>query len=1096
MSLALPGRVEQAREFTQIQSVMLHAIKGIGDSIMKDGNVREGCEISMDGNNVIVHKGKVYLNGQVRLVDETEITLKGKGEEVIGVKLLQKIVTEVEDPTLRDPAQGYDNYHQPGAHRLKESVLVVANDPQSTPIFRFKEGVLLRDEEKPQVDVISDILARRSFDESGNYLVNGMEIVNKGKSTSDEVLAMVESGKAYVRGYEVTKPMSTPVWIPKALATRSVIAEPKIYNTGTERYSINSVPIKEIKRLTAIVQVTKNIVRGNVVGGVDYLPDTPVVDVVEVKQGDTTYAKGVDYQVTADGIDWSLSGNEPSIGTTYQVTWKYNKLLVQNTDYKITREDGKEYIDFTESSSKPVPGSSFTIDYSFYLARKDLIAVDYTGDIKVISGTPDTIRAVSAPYVTDTSLLRLGTILLPPNSDDLIITNNAVTKMTVEKLYELVNRLETVEYNQAVSSLDDIAIEGEGATNLKGVLTDGFIDLSKADTFNEGFTASLSPFNRYMTVGFDGESVNLEIDEEDSTYNGHMFKNVVATPFTEEVLIEQSRATEKLLINPYNVFQRNAIMNLTPSSDMDIAGEVTVIDGSKQKLDKLIQSSEFFNGDKWLQREKEQLAAQGYTDIQTVRNGNQVTLTAQSATNTYKDTIIPYIRPQEIGISVSNLVKNTDNLKLTFDGVELELTPESDKYKGTEPGSLKADNTGVTRGTFNIPEGIRTGTREVVLSNDNNRCYTTFEAQGVRNDTDITVKSITIIYKPKPAPPVDPVAQTFYFTQSRFVTSFGLYFATKDPDENVVLEIRNVVNGYPGDLVYSSKLISPEEIQVSADGTAETKVTLDNPMFCEAEQHYCVVLTTNSAVPSVFVANLGDKDLATNEFVVEQPYIGILFTSSNGLAWTSHQTKDMKLKVYGANFGSKTGVITFKPIEKDATMIALNANIHVPSGTSCAWEYRINDSDIWNPIPNMSDIYLTTKATKIQFRAQLSASSYLSPVISAETIYVKAIMSKLSGTYMTRNVSVSETYTTVKQIVDLHMPSGTSVEVKFATDGAGNEWVKGSQVSAVPVSNDYTQYTFEATLDSPASNFRAKIDFNTSNPTIQPKAKNFMNIFK
>lgn len=1099
MHLALPGRVEQAREFTQIQSIMLNAIKGIGDTIMKDGNIREGCEVSMgEGNSVTIHSGKVYLSGMVRSVKQTKVTLKGVGEEVIGVKLIQRIITEVEDPTLRDPAQGYDNYQQPGAHRLKESVEVVANDAQSTPIYRFKNGVLIRDEEKPQLDVVSDLLARRTFDESGNYVVNGLNIVNKSKSTANEVLAVVESGKAYVKGHEVTKPMSTPVWIPKALATRNVIAEPKIYNAGTEKYRINSTPVHEIKRLTAVVQVTSNILRGNVVGGVDYLPHKPVVDVVEVKQNHVVYTKGVDYQVNADGIDWSLSGGEPSMGSTYQVTWKYNKLLERDTDYKITIEDGVEYIDFTDSSSKPVSGSTFTIDYSFYLARKDLVVVDYTGDIKVIQGTPDTMTSVSTPYVSDNDVLRLGTILLPPNSDDLIITNNAVTKMTMERLYELVKRVEAIEYNEAVSNLDSIAIQGEGATKLKGVLTDSFVDLSKADISHREFTASLNPFKRYMTVGFEGTSEDLEIDTSDPKYNGHEFKTTASTPFTEEVLMEQSKATETLLINPYNVFQRNAVMNLTPSADMDIAGEVTIIDGSKQNLSKLIQSSEFYNGDAWLRREKEALESQGYTNITTSKSGSQITLTAQSASNTYRQSIIPYIRPQEIGIEVTNLSRYADNLKLTFDGVELQMTPSSEEFRGTAGGSLKANAVGTTRGTFNIPEGIRTGTREVVLFNENNRCSTTFEAQGARTDLDITVKNITIIYKPKPAPPVDPVAQTFYFTQSRFVTSFGVYFASKDDEEGVVLEIRNVVNGYPGDTVYASQVINPEDINVSSDGSAETKVTLDNPMFCEADQHYAVVLTTNSPAPSVFVANLGDKDLATGQFVVEQPYIGMLFTSSNGLAWSAHQTKDMKLKVYGANFGSKTGVITFKPIEREATMICLNTSSHVPQGTSCMWEYRMNDEDTWNPIPNMVDVYLDKKATKVQFRVHLSASTYLSPIISKEAAYAKFIMSDVTGVYMTRNVGLSgdETFTTVKQIVDLHIPSGTSAEVKFCVDGVGSEWKKGSQTSAIPVSSEYTQYTFEASLDGPAKNFRARIEFNTSNPVLQPKAKDLMNIFK
>ena len=65
--LCVPGRVAQARDLTQAQSIMKDIIKSIGDSIMKDGDIVEGCQVSVstDKKTVIVSSGKIYMNGVV-----------------------------------------------------------------------------------------------------------------------------------------------------------------------------------------------------------------------------------------------------------------------------------------------------------------------------------------------------------------------------------------------------------------------------------------------------------------------------------------------------------------------------------------------------------------------------------------------------------------------------------------------------------------------------------------------------------------------------------------------------------------------------------------------------------------------------------------------------------------------------------------------------------------------------------------------------------------------------------------------------------------------------------------------------------------------
>src|SRR5690606_12995450 len=99
--------------------------------------------------------------------------------------------------------------------------------------------------------------------------------------------------------------------------------ESKTYQNGTTLYSLNSKPVKDIKTLTATVEITQTITRGNVPGTVDVLPKTPVVDVIEVKQGDTIYQRDTDFQLASNSIDWSLGGAEPSTGSSYTVKYRY-----------------------------------------------------------------------------------------------------------------------------------------------------------------------------------------------------------------------------------------------------------------------------------------------------------------------------------------------------------------------------------------------------------------------------------------------------------------------------------------------------------------------------------------------------------------------------------------------------------------------------------------------------------------------------------------------------------------------------------------------------------------------------------------------------
>src|SRR5690606_1583695 len=117
--------------------------------------------------------------------------------------------------------------------------------------------------------------------------------------------------------------------------------EPKQYSSGVTKYLLNNVPSKAITQVTGYVQVTQSITRGSTPGGIDYLANTPVVDIRSVTAGGVTYVRGTDFQLASDGIDWSLSGKEPTTGASYSVVYWFNKTFVQGSDFKHFQEIGE-----------------------------------------------------------------------------------------------------------------------------------------------------------------------------------------------------------------------------------------------------------------------------------------------------------------------------------------------------------------------------------------------------------------------------------------------------------------------------------------------------------------------------------------------------------------------------------------------------------------------------------------------------------------------------------------------------------------------------------------------------------------------------------
>jgi len=334
---------------------------------------------------------------------------------------------------------------------------------------------------------------------------------------------------------------------------------------------------------------------------------------------------------------------------------------------------------------------------------------------------------------------------------------------------------------------------------------------------------------------------------------------------------------------------------------------------------------------------------------------------------------------------------------------------------------------------------------------------------------------------------VDPLAQTFMLGADGFITSIGLFFLSKDTSLPVTVEIRNVVNGYPGREVLATATLRPEEITCSATCSVETKAVFNDPFFATADTEYCFVVLTNSSQYRLGAARLGGKDMATQAVVARQPYtVGVMFSSSNAVTWTAHQELDLKFRIYGAKF-KESGVLDFKPVSVPSISKLLLAVAQItPRGSRLDWQVSPDGGVSWQPLANGLPADLRKTVDLVKVRALFSGD--ISAVAQYRTASVMVGKYKLSGVYVSRAYE-APAFSDVTVYVDMDTPSGTTQTVKYTVDD-GVTWTSlGAPVSSRQADHAFVQHKYTVHLASPATKVRIKIEQTTNNRLVTPRAR-------
>lgn len=235
----------------------------------------------------------------------------------------------------------------------------------------------------------------------------------------------------------------------------------------------------------------------------------------------------------------------------------------------------------------------------------------------------------------------------------------------------------------------------------------------------------------------------------------------------------------------------------------------------------------------------------------------------------------------------------------------------------------------------------------------------------------------------------DPLAQTFLVKQDggAFLSKVDIYFASKDPFVPVTLQIREVVNGYPGKniLPFSTVTLSPDQVNLSSnivtfeDGSeapkydTKTTFTFRSPVYVQDNAEYCIVLLSDSNNYRVWIAQMGDRIPESNRSISEQPYNGVLFKSQNASTWTANQDQDLKFTIHRAVFATNVvGDVEFVNTNLPFSILENNP-VETRAGTNTVRIWHIDHS-----MPVGSNVNITTEERLLFADGQLENIGTLS----------------------------------------------------------------------------------------------------------------------
>ena len=223
--------------------------------------------------SIVTQPNTYFYNNGFLLKSDTQSVVPDKNtafpSKVIGYYVTEQIITSEDDPSLLDPAIGSSNYFATGADRLKISLSLTTFDVDENykattteaiiPLLTFNRGDIEVVSENNIAGELRQEIEDRTYEQSGNYVVNPFIVTPSADMTVDEYLRFnVSPGKAYVGGKEIGTISTTELLVPRPIITDTRLG----YNITTTQGNYIQVTDVNSYGSSTIIPLPETITQG------------------------------------------------------------------------------------------------------------------------------------------------------------------------------------------------------------------------------------------------------------------------------------------------------------------------------------------------------------------------------------------------------------------------------------------------------------------------------------------------------------------------------------------------------------------------------------------------------------------------------------------------------------------------------------------------------------------------------------------------------------------------------------------------------------------------------------------------------------------
>lgn len=751
-------RTLQSAELNDVTRTMLSHIKGVGDAVLSNGDILRDCRVIVNENTgeTVCESGAIYIDGLVRGVPPANLVIPTTGTVAIGIYVQRKVITELEDEALYNPAIGSKGEGDPGAARLQELTLWGfsgdGQDGEFYPVYTVDDGALRVKEAPPNLDSVSQALARYDRDSAGGtYIVEGLQVLQAAGTADGKQVYTVAEGRARVYGHAVELAVSRRLTRKAVPDLMSLDSEPHMSTTDAEqRVVLDRYPVGQVTQVRITRETTENVTHGGYTGCSDPLSNPSVVELVEIKQGGVTFTAPADFKLTASKVDWSPGGQEPPPHSTYTVTYRHISVVaVSNSDLSGITVEGA------------VPNTQILVNYTQMLPRYDKLCITRDGEFVWIDGIASEWNPQKPRVPHD--MLAIATVHQTWDSDRRVISDGVAT-VPMDEIAGFNRRMDDILVQTAQNRLAMDAFTREAGAK-KGLWVDPCLDDSMRD---QGLP---------QTAAIVSSAITLPVDVDIIAQMANDVASARFPAFSLVPVLEQLLRTAAMKVNPYHSFAPlPALMALTPAIDRWTEVQSTWAS----------PVTRVFNGGHWVP---------GRSTLVGVNSSSSAEVLSSSTSQ------LANLRQINVGFRGTGFARN-EIVDVIFDGLPVEPTPDT------------ADDTGVFAGTFTIPPNIPAGTKQVLFNGRGGTSGSSvFTGQGQLTVQTLRTVTTTVLTWH------DPLSQSFVLTESCQLGGVDLWFTARGTS-NIVVQIRESTGrSTPSEAVLGEQILAPEAVELNNNAT-------------------------------------------------------------------------------------------------------------------------------------------------------------------------------------------------------------------------------------------------------------------------------------